>query len=101
MVNLLKKINLASQNDMATIRLLSAKHLNVIFMPLLGFDKNKCRIGMGGGFYDRALSFKKHQTNYNNPKLYGLAFDCQQVTEINNQPWDIPLDAVITPTKIY
>jgi 2-octaprenyl-3-methyl-6-methoxy-1,4-benzoquinol hydroxylase/2-octaprenylphenol hydroxylase len=44
---------------------------------------------------------QKNQTNHSNPKLYGLAFDCQQVTKIESQPWDVALDAIITPTKIY
>ena len=56
---------------------------------------------MGGGFYDRTLSFKNRQKNYKNPKLFGLAFDCQEVTKLNAKPWDVPLDAVITPTTIY
>ncbi|BBB23098.1 5-formyltetrahydrofolate cyclo-ligase [Abyssogena phaseoliformis symbiont OG214] len=80
---------------------LNAKQLDVIFMPLVGFDAQRNRIGMGGGFYDRTLAFKKHQTNYNNPKLYGLAFDCQQITKIDSRSWDITLDIVITPTKSY
>jgi 2-polyprenyl-6-methoxyphenol hydroxylase-like FAD-dependent oxidoreductase len=41
--------------------------------------------------------FKKNQTNHSNPKLYGLAFDCQQVTKIESQSWDVALDAIITP----
>ncbi len=82
-------------------QILSAKQMNIIFIPLVGFDKNKNRIGMGGGFYDRTLSFKKHQQNYKNPKLCGLAFDCQKVNKLNTKPWDIPLNAIITPTTIY
>lgn len=82
-------------------KILNAQQLNIIFMPLVGFDENKNRIGMGGGFYDRTLIFKKHLINYNNLKLYGLAFDCQKVTKIDSQPWDVTLDAVITPSKIY
>ncbi len=70
-------------------------------MPLVGFDQFKNRIGMGGGFYDRTLSFKKRQQNYKNPKLVGLAFDCQEVAKLNAEPWDVPLDAVVTPTTIY
>ena len=80
---------------------LGANQLNIIFMPLVAFDKNKNRLGMGGGFYDRTLHFKKRQQYYKNPKLYGLAFDCQQLDKINSQPWDIPLDGIITPSTIY
>ena len=82
-------------------QILDANQLNILFMPLVGFDKNKNRIGMGGGFYDRTLSFKTRQQNYKNPKLYGLAFDCQEVAKLNAKPWDIKLDAIITPNKIY
>ena len=80
--------------------LVNANNLNIILMPLVGFDKNKNRIGMGGGFYDRALSFKTRQRGYKNPKLYGLAFDCQEVGSLDVKPWDVQLDGVITPTKI-
>jgi 5-formyltetrahydrofolate cyclo-ligase len=82
-------------------QILNANQLNIIFMPLVGFDQFKNRIGMGGGFYDRTLSFKNRQQKYKNPKLYGLAFDCQEVTKLNTKPWDIALDAVVTPATIY
>jgi 5-formyltetrahydrofolate cyclo-ligase len=82
-------------------QILNANQLNTLFMPLVGFDQFKNRIGMGGGFYDRTLSFKKRQQNYKNPKLYGLAFDCQEVAKLNAKPWDVPLDVIITPSKIY
>ncbi len=98
--NEFKKNKFGIDEPVAT-EVLNAKQLDVIFIPLVGFDKNKNRIGMGGGFYDRALSFKKNQTNYNSPKLYGLAFDCQQVAKIDSQSWDVALDTIITPTKIY
>ncbi|RUA07068.1 MAG: 5-formyltetrahydrofolate cyclo-ligase [Gammaproteobacteria bacterium] len=78
--------------------LLNAEQMDVIFMPLVGFDQNKNRIGRGGGFYDRTLAFRQRQTH---PKLYGLAFDCQKVDAIETRAWDVPLDAVITPTTIY
>ncbi|MBC8494054.1 MAG: 5-formyltetrahydrofolate cyclo-ligase [Candidatus Thioglobus sp.] len=82
-------------------QILSAKHLDIVFMPLVGFDANKNRIGMGGGYYDRTLAFKKRASRFSQPKLYGLAFDCQQIDKIDTQEWDVPLDAVITPSKIY
>jgi 5-formyltetrahydrofolate cyclo-ligase len=56
---------------------------------------------MGGGYYDRTLAFKKQQKMAKNPKLYGLAFDCQEVAKLNAEPWDVPLNAIITPSKIY
>ena len=77
--------------------------MNIIFMPLVGFDKHKNRMGMGGGFYDRTLAFKKNQQKFKNPKIYGLAFDCQrlEVGKISVQDWDVPLDKIITPSKVY
>lgn len=95
-----KKNKFGIDEPIAT-EVLDSKQLDIIFMPLVGFDKNKNRIGMGGGFYDRTLDFKKHSTDHGKPKLYGLAFDCQQLDKIDTQPWDIKLDAIITPSKIY
>jgi len=61
---------------------------------------------MGGGYYDRLLSFK--QTNFKStakkvikPYLIGLAFDAQCVDSIPTQSWDIRLDAVITESKTH
>lgn len=87
-------------DEPVTTEILEGEQLDIIFMPLVGFDKNKNRLGMGGGFYDRTLAFKQRQKNHN-PKLYGLAFDCQKVDKIDTQPWDILLDTIITPSKIY
>ena len=64
-----------------------------------GFDKNKNRLGMGGGFYDKTLSFKLKSKNYQAPKLFGLAFDCQEVDHLDSKPWDVPVDGIVTPTR--
>jgi 5-formyltetrahydrofolate cyclo-ligase len=87
-------------NEPVFSKYVNANMLNMILMPLVGFDKNKNRIGMGGGFYDRTLSFKMRQSVYKSPKLFGLAFDCQEVAELDVKPWDVKLDGVITPNKI-
>lgn len=88
-------------NEPISTELLNAEQLDIIFMPLVGFDTQKNRIGMGGGFYDRTLAFKKSQTKSKSPKLIGLAFDCQKVDKLATQEWDIALNAVVTPTTIY
>ena len=63
-------------------------------MPLLGFDLQLNRLGMGGGYYDRAFAFKR--SNAQSPILIGTAFACQQYSALPIADWDIPLDAVIT-----
>ena len=77
---------------------LSAKQLDVIFLPLVGFDAAGNRLGMGGGFYDRTLSQLPAR---NRPLLAGLAHDVQRVDKLPVQRWDIPLDAVVTDRRIY
>lgn len=66
--------------------------LDVIFTPLVAFDERNYRIGMGGGYYDRMLAdYQKH-----NIYPIGLAFNCQKIPHITNQPWDVQLPEIIT-----
>lgn len=69
--------------------------LDLIIAPLLAFDLQCTRLGMGAGYYDRTLKNKTHK------QLIGVAFPFQLVDFIEPQPWDIPLDAVVTPDRIY
>ena len=73
--------------------------LDVIFVPLVAFDKQGNRIGMGGGYYDRLLSALREQDKQ--PKIIGLAHDCQLVSQIPTESWDIPLTEIITPSQHY
>lgn len=69
--------------------------LDIIITPLVAFDGNCNRMGMGGGYYDRTL---KNSVN-NKPLAVGFAHDCQQVSHLPIERWDIPLPLVITPTR--
>ena len=68
---------------------------DVIFAPLVGFTANGERIGQGGGHYDRWLAA--------NPAAMavGMAWDVQLVDELPTEPHDIPLKAIVTPTRLY
>ena len=79
--------------------IIGAHKMDIILMPLVGFDKNKNRLGMGGGFYDKTLSFHKKLKEFRIPKLYGLAFDAQEVDKLQSKPWDVPVDGIVTPTR--
>ena len=79
--------------------LLGAHRMDVILMPLVGFDKHKNRLGMGGGFYDKTLSFHNKLKKFRVPKLFGLAFDSQEVDRLNSQPWDVKVDGIVTPSR--
>lgn len=76
-----------------------AATLDVVLLPLVGFDLHGGRLGMGGGFYDRTFAFQ--QRAYHCPRLIGVAHDCQQVARLPMASWDIPLDGVITPSGFY
>lgn len=78
--------------------------INVIFTPLVAFDLQGSRLGMGGGFYDRTLQhwYPKYQVNKTAlPYPIGLAHECQQVPNIPTESWDIPIPEIITPTQSH
>jgi 5-formyltetrahydrofolate cyclo-ligase len=74
---------------------LPLSQLDVVLTPLVAFDAQGQRLGMGGGFYDRTLQ------NWwqSGPYPIGLAHDCQQVAALPVEQWDIPLPEIITPSK--
>ena len=75
---------------------ISSRSLDLVVTPLVAFDTNNNRIGMGGGFFDRSFAFLKHKQRWLRPKLIGLAYACQKVEEIETNPWDIRLYSVIS-----
>jgi 5-formyltetrahydrofolate cyclo-ligase len=78
-----------------------ARQLDLILLPLVGFDSTCNRIGMGGGYYDRTLAYLSLRRYWRRPRLIGVAHECQRVDKIEPRPWDIPLDAVVTERRIY
>ncbi len=78
-----------------------AQQLDLMMLPLVGFDLNGNRIGMGAGFYDRSLAFLNYRKYWKHPRVIGLAHDFQHVDNIKHDNWDIPLEAIATDKHYY
>ena len=77
--------------------LLDANILDLVLAPLVAFDDQGNRMGMGKGFYDRTFEFVR-QTQQ--PFLMGLAHSCQQVGFLESAEWDIPLNGLATEEQL-
>ena len=80
---------------------ISAQELDLVLMPLVAFDTQGNRLGMGGGFYDKSLAFLRTRRVWRKPHLIGLAHDFQRVDKLSANAWDVPLQAVATDSGIY
>jgi 5-formyltetrahydrofolate cyclo-ligase len=69
--------------------------IDLIVIPGVAFSPSGTRLGTGKGYYDRFLEGKKHI-----PKI-GLAFKEQILAELPEDPYDVPVDMIITDTNIY
>lgn len=70
--------------------------LDLVIVPMVGFDEQCFRLGTGAGYYDRA--FAKASTR---PFLCGIAFECQRCETVMPESWDVPVDCVFTHEHIY
>jgi len=75
--------------------------LDTVIVPLVGFDRRGMRLGMGAGFYDRALRRRRDPSrHWQRPRLVGVAFACQELSAIDAAPWDVPLDWIVTEREL-
>ncbi|WPO00981.1 5-formyltetrahydrofolate cyclo-ligase [Pseudomonas sp. MUP55] len=75
--------------------------LDLVLLPLVGFDNEGGRLGMGGGFYDRSLAYLARRKSWRKPTLLGLAHECQQVDRLAQASWDVPLAGTVTDKHWY
>lgn len=80
-------------------RLLWAKELDLVICPLVAADKEGNRMGMGGGFYDTTLG-TSYRSGASKPLRVGWCYDFQVVDKLERQPWDVPLNGLITPSGL-
>jgi len=80
---------------------IAPRHLDVVLTPLVAFDSNGTRVGMGGGYYDRCFSFLASRSSWLKPKLIGIGYEFQRTRNLERQSWDIPLWAAVTDRSIY
>lgn len=66
-----------------------------LLVPLVGFDDQGYRLGYGGGFYDRTLA-----TLPGPPLAIGVGYAFQRLPDLDPQPHDRPMDAIVTEERI-
>lgn len=81
--------------DTEYIQAIPIQQLDIIILPIVAFDKLGHRIGMGKGFFDRALENNQSST------LIGVAYEFQKLPFINSETWDIKLDIIVTEMAVY
>ena len=84
--------------DVATSDYLMPTDLDAVLVPLVGFDKSRNRMGMGGGFYDRSFAHRNNATG--KPFLIGVAYDIQQAESVYPDWWDVKLDVIVTESQV-
>jgi len=75
---------------------IGARWLDLVLVPLVGFDAHGMRLGMGAGYYDRAFAYRRWRRVWRGPRLVGVAYSFQQVPRILAAQHDVHLDAVVT-----
>lgn len=85
-------------------QLLTADKLDLIICPLVAADEQGNRMGMGGGFYDATMAksyqYSSSKNHRKHPLRVGWCYEFQVIDKLQTQPWDVPLNALVTPEKI-
>lgn len=74
---------------------ISLDKLDLIIVPMVAFDPQRRRLGMGKGYYDKAVA------NHPHIPLIGIAYEWQKQMDLPNDPWDIAMTMIVTEEKIY
>jgi len=80
---------------------INPRWLDLVLVPLVGFDARGHRLGMGAGLYDRHFAFLRQRRAWRRPLLIGLAFEAQKVARLAEEVHDVQLDGVVTECGVY
>ncbi len=79
---------------------LMPEQVQLVLVPLLGFDRRGNRLGYGGGYYDRSFAFLHTRRRPTEPLLVGIAYALQELPQIESEDWDVKLDFVATEREL-
>lgn len=88
-----------SEVELSVNHALAISKLDLVLLPLVAFDQNGTRLGMGGGYYDATFSHLRNSCTW--PRFIGLAFESQKLSNLPSDPWDLPLDGVCTEQRYH
>lgn len=76
-------------------RLILPEEIELVICPMVAFDRERRRVGYGGGYYDRYLPRCK------NALRIGIAFEAQRMERVPAEEYDLPMDIIVTEERIY
>ena len=86
--------------DVADEAQLAPAAIDIVLLPLLGFDRRGTRLGSGAGYYDRSFAFLRERSRPTRPLLVGVGYAFQEVEHLPDASWDVPLDYVATEAEL-
>lgn len=90
-----------AEPDVAADCLVDPQSLDFVITPLVAFDDQCNRLGVGGGFYDRSFAWLNSQSSKErSARLVGIAYQMQMIEKAPCEEWDVRLDAVVTETGL-
>jgi 5-formyltetrahydrofolate cyclo-ligase len=69
---------------------------DAVLLPMNGWDSQGYRLGYGAGFFDRTLASLTKR-----PVVIGVTYEMARLDTIHPQPWDIPVEFVVTERGVY
>jgi 5-formyltetrahydrofolate cyclo-ligase len=96
-----RRMRFVTDETRAAMHDVGPRWLDLVLVPLVGFDARGHRLGMGGGFYDRHFAFLRHRRHWCRPLLVGVAFDVQRIDRLAEAAHDVPMWGVVTERGIY
>jgi len=86
--------------QVAPEKLLMPDQLELVLVPLLGFDRRGYRLGFGGGYYDTSFAFLREGERPREPLLVGIGYSSQEIEGIAPEAWDVRLDFIATEREL-
>lgn len=81
-------------------KMIKGSSLDLVLVPLVAFDSQGNRLGMGGGYYDRTFNYLLRRKLWRKPVLVGFAYDFQEIASLPADTWDIPLQYIATESRL-